>query len=127
MSLLNPRGHAPVDRCRRVAGNLLLQSRRGNDMKETLVVYHSRTGHTRRVARALAGRLDADLEEVETRTSAPGVLGWVRSGFEAVAGVEPPIREGRHDPSRYRRVVIGAPVWVGRLPGPMRSWVRQHP
>ena len=25
------------------------------------------------------------------------------------------------------RVEVGAPVWVGRLPGPMRSWVRQHP
>ncbi len=96
-------------------------------MKKTLVVYHSRTGHTRRVARALAGRLDADLEEVETRTAAPGVLGWVRSGIEAVAGVEPPIRQGRHDPSHYRLVVIGAPVWMGRLPGPLRSWVREHP
>ncbi len=27
-------------------------------MKKTLIVYHSRTGHTRRVAQALASRLD---------------------------------------------------------------------
>jgi hypothetical protein len=33
-------------------------------MKKTLIVFHSRSGYTRRVAQALAQRLDADLDEI---------------------------------------------------------------
>ncbi len=96
-------------------------------MKQTLVVYHSRSGHTRRVAQALAGRLDADLDEILTRQPRPGSRGLLRCAIEAVFGLVPALKHQAHDPSRYRLVLIGTPVWMWSLPGPLRAWVRGHP
>lgn len=96
-------------------------------MKHTLVVFHSRSGHTRRVAQALAGRLDADLEEIRTRHPRRGEPGILRCLLESVLGLVPAIRPLRHDPSRYRGVIIGMPVWAWNLPGPVRAWARGHP
>lgn len=96
-------------------------------MKHALVVYHSRSGHTRRVAQALAGRLDADLDEIRTRRPCAGAAGVLRGGLESVLGWSPAIRHTRHDPSRYGLLLIGTPVWVWSLPGPVRAWVQQHP
>lgn len=96
-------------------------------MKQTLVIYHSRSGHTRRVALALAGRLDADLDEIVTRQPRPGAWGLLRCSLEAVLGLVPALGRLAHDPSRYRLVLIGTPVWVWNLPGPLRTWVRSHP
>ncbi len=96
-------------------------------MKHTLVVFHSRSGHTRRVAQALAGRLHADIDEIATRRPRRGAWGVVRSLVESLTGRHVAIRHTAHDPSHYQLVLIGTPVWVWSLPGPVRSWVRQRP
>jgi flavodoxin len=96
-------------------------------LKNALVVYHSRSGHTRRVAQALAGRLEADLEEIRTRRPYVGTCGVLRCGLEAALGRAPAIRHAAHDPSRYRLLLIGTPVWAWSLPGPVRAWVQGHP
>lgn len=91
------------------------------------MVYHSRSGHTRRVAQALAGRLDADLEEIRTRRPYIGACGVLRCGLESALGRSTAIRHTVRDPSRYRLLLIGTPVWAWSLPGPVRAWVQDHP
>jgi NAD(P)H-dependent FMN reductase len=76
-------------------------------MPKTLIVYHSRTGYTRRVAQALARRLAADLEEI--------------------AGLAPALRPARRNPAAYDLVVIGTPVWFWSLSSPVRSWLEANP
>ena len=53
-------------------------------MNHVLVVYFSRTGHTRVLAEGIARALGADLEEIRDRTDRTGLLGWLRSGAETV-------------------------------------------
>jgi flavodoxin len=96
-------------------------------VKHVLLVYHSRSGHTRRVAQALAGRLDADIEEIRTRRPHAGACGALRCALESALGRTPAIRHTAHDPSRYRLLLIGTPVWAWSLPGPVRAWVQGHP
>jgi flavodoxin len=96
-------------------------------VKHVLLVYHSRSGHTRRVAQALAGRLDADIEEIRTRRPHAGACGALRCALESALGRTPAIRHTAHDPSRYRLLLIGTPVWAWSLPGPVRAWVQAHP
>ena len=48
----------------------------------TLVVYYSRTGHTRTVATALAKALSADLEELHCSRYSPGLWGFVRAAAD---------------------------------------------
>lgn len=95
-------------------------------MSKTLIVYHSRSGHTRRVAQALARRLGADLDEVRIVQPMGGAIGYAFCAIEAVAGLTPALMPSRKDPADYDLVVIGTPVWFWHLSSPVRSWLTQH-
>ena len=96
-------------------------------MKKTLIVYHSRTGNTGRVAQALAQRLDADLDEIRIVQPLDGVAGYAMCAIEAVAGLAPALRPMQRNPAAYELVVIGTPVWFWSLSSPVRSWLETHP
>ncbi len=94
-------------------------------MAEVLVVFYSRSGTTASVARRLAECLGADLDEITAIRPYVGVAGFFRCIFEATRGDRPDIAAGR-DPSGYRMVVLGSPVWAGCLAAPMRSYLIAH-
>jgi flavodoxin len=96
-------------------------------MNKALIVYHSRSGHTGRVAQALARRLDADLDEIRIVQPLGGIAGYAMCAIEAVAGLTPALRPMHHDPAAYELVVIGTPVWFWNLASPVRSWLEAHP
>ena len=88
-----------------------------------LVVYYSLTGHTKRVAEALAKALGADLEELHDRTDRAGILGYLRCGVEVALGAMAAIDRPRHDPARYDLVVVGGPVWSASVSTPVRTFL----
>jgi menaquinone-dependent protoporphyrinogen IX oxidase len=115
-------------------------------MKKTLIVYHSRSGHTRRVAQALARRLSAlgrpecsaferkreespisaDLDEIRIVQPMEGWLGYLMCAVESLAALPPALRPGRHRSSEYELVLIGTPVWFWNVSSPVRSWLQAH-
>jgi flavodoxin len=95
-------------------------------MSRTLIVFHSRSGATRRVAQDLARRLGADLDEVQIVQPLGGLVGYTFCALEAVTGLTPALLPGRKDPADYDLVVIGTPVWCWSLSSPMRTWFEQH-
>lgn len=96
-------------------------------MANTLIVYYTRSGFTRRVAERLARMLDADIEAIREKHGRTGVLGFARSLFDVARGRTPAILPCRFDPARYRAVVLGSPVWVGHVSSPVRSYIAAHP
>jgi hypothetical protein len=88
-----------------------------------LVAYYSRSGHTKRLARAIATALDADLEEIHDPTDRSGLLGYLRSGLEAYAGVLAGVEHPRRDPTDYDVVVVGTPVWSMSVSTPVRTYL----
>jgi flavodoxin len=92
-------------------------------MKRILVVYHSRTGYTRRVALDLAGRLGADLDVIRIVQPMHGPVGYALCALEALAGLAPALRRPTRDPADYDLVVVGTPVWFWSLASPVRSWL----
>jgi len=95
-------------------------------MPRILVVYFSRTGHTRRIAEEIARRCDADVEGIEEARSRRGFFGYLRSAREAYKKVAVEIQPLRYAPSSYDVVVLGTPVWAGHLSSPMRAFLRAH-
>lgn len=92
---------------------------------KTLVIVYSRTGTTRKVGTEIARACNADLLEVEDVRSRRGALGAFRSVLEALTGRFPPIKPTSIDPAAYDLVVLGAPVWAGRVAAPMQSFLAQ--
>jgi len=90
---------------------------------KTLVVVYSRTGNTLSVAKRIADELQADLEVIEDKTNRRGILGFLRSGYEALRKKIPSIAKPKHDPGDYELVIIGTPIWVGRMSSPVRAYL----
>jgi len=95
-------------------------------MHNIAVVFYSRTGTTRQAAQMLADRLDCPIFEIEDTVSRSGLWGDVRCVFDNVLQ--------RHVPYRYtgpaladcENLVVMAPVWVGHLAAPMRSFLKDN-
>lgn len=94
-------------------------------MSDVLVVYYSRSGTTETAARRLANILDADLDEVVALQGYDGILGFLRCVYQASRRERPDIATGK-DPSRYRLVIVGSPVWAGCLAAPLRTYLDRH-
>lgn len=92
-------------------------------MNNTLVVYFSRSGYTRALAREIAARCGADLEPIEEIRSRAGLWGYLRSGREAMRRQLVDIKIGVKNPANYDSVVFGTPVWAGHVSSPMRAYL----
>lgn len=88
-----------------------------------LVVYYSRTGKTRQVAEEIAESLNGDIEEIRDKRDRVGVLGFLRSGYEALTGKLTEIQPISRKPGEYELTIVGSPVWAGRLPSPTRAFL----
>lgn len=93
---------------------------------KTLVIYYSRSGHTEKLARSIADALDADLEPIVDKTSRRGLLGYLRSGYEAVSKKLAPIDAPKHDLASYDLVVVGTPIWGAMPSSPVRAFLAQQ-
>jgi hypothetical protein len=93
---------------------------------QTLVVYHSRSGYTRRVAELLARRLHADTESIEVVGDRQGLTGYARCALEALGEVAPAIRLPRRAAGKYDLIVLGTPVWFWALSSPVRSYILEE-
>ncbi|MCW4012693.1 MAG: flavodoxin domain-containing protein [Candidatus Bathyarchaeota archaeon] len=93
---------------------------------KTVIVYFSRAGHTRKVANALAERLDADTVEITEPKKRNGMLGFIKSGRESMSNKIPEINPITADISEYELLVLAAPIWAGNLSTPARAFLIKH-
>lgn len=92
-------------------------------MSKILVVYYSWTGHTQEVADAIAAALGADVERIRESRPRSGWLGYLATAWEVLREHLVPIKVLEKDPFAYDLLVIGTPVWVGRMSTPVRSFI----
>ena len=103
--------------------------------KKRLVVFHSSSGNTLKVAQALAEALGADLEQIRpvrpyvvdiTGTGAGNFLNMGRAVLGALLGLAAPIRPPERDPATYDLVIVGTPVYAGALAGATRAYLKRQ-
>lgn len=95
-------------------------------MPRILVVYFSRSGHTRQVAEALASALSADIEPISEDGDRGGIFHYLRSVWEALNAKPVAIRQSGKAVGAYDAVVLGTPVWASRMSSPMRAYIAAH-
>lgn len=90
---------------------------------KVLVVYFSRDGHTERMAKAIARRCEADLDQIREVAQPASLLGACRAQWQALTRANPPIMRPGRNPARYELVIIGTPVWSLGIAPPVRSYI----
>lgn len=94
--------------------------------QRVLVVYYSMSGNSRSVAYEIRMVLDAEIEEIREARPRQGLGGVLRALFDAITRREPPIEPVQHDPDDYDLLVLGGPVWAGRMASPIRTYARRE-
>ncbi len=95
-------------------------------MANVLVVFYSRSGNTQALAHALATAGGWDCEALHDPTRRGGLLGALRSGWQALRAEPAPIAPLEHDLGDYDLVVVGTPVWNHRVSSPVRAFLERH-
>jgi flavodoxin len=93
---------------------------------KTLVVYYSRTGITKKIADTISGSLECDIEEIVDKEKRGGIIGYIKSGYEASRNKLSLIEDPKHDLSQYELLIIGTPVWAGKMSVPVRAYLNQN-
>jgi flavodoxin len=94
---------------------------------KTLIVFYSRTGNTKAVAKELAQNLNADLEEItETKPREEGVIGKIILSKDAILQNEVSINDLKRQIADYDLVVIGTPIWAWNMANPIRSFLNKY-
>ena len=91
--------------------------------QRTLLVFYSRSGTTRTVAKALSERLKCDLEEIVEPISRAGVLGYLRTVVEARSKRASQIAPIQRDVASYDLVIVGTPVFAWSVSPPVRAYL----
>ena len=90
-----------------------------------LTVYYSRSGNTRKVAEAISKAIISDLEDITEPRGREGPIGWLRSGREATGEMTASINQLKRDPASYDLLIVGTPIWGGKLSSPVRAYLTQ--
>lgn len=92
---------------------------------KTLVAYYSRSGNTEYVAKEIAKSVGAEIDRIVDNKDRSGIRGWLGGGkdafFEKITTITI-----KKDPSDYDLVVVGTPVWAGRMVPAVRSYLSEN-
>jgi flavodoxin len=92
-----------------------------------LLVYYSRSGNTRVLAEALIQKLGCEWVELRPKTDySRGVWGFLKALLHSMGGRIPEIEVIGKRAESYELVIVGGPIWGGRIATPVRSFLRGH-
>jgi flavodoxin len=87
---------------------------------KTLVAFYSRTGNTQFVAEKIAQNLRADLCVIKDKKNREGRLIYLTGGFAALREKSTEIEVSK-PVADYEFVVVGSPVWAGKMAPAVRK------
>lgn len=93
---------------------------------KTLLVYYSRTGITKGIAEEISKSIDCDVEEIVDKEKRTGIIGYIKSGYETARNKLPDIEAPKYDLSKYDLLIIGTPVWAGKMSVPVKAYLEQN-
>ena len=93
---------------------------------KSLVAFYSRTNITRKLAEEIAGKCDADIEEIVPKVNYQGKIGYARGGKDAIREKIIDIEAPKYNPEDYDVVYLGTPVWASKSSTPLLSYIKQN-
>lgn len=93
------------------AYNASLKILSGYDIMRSLVIYYTKTGNTRIVAKTIQEELGAHLKEITDYTNERTVIEYMFTSLIDSASINP----RKVDIDYYETIFIGTPVWLGSI------------
>ncbi len=95
---------------------------------KTAIVYYSLSGNTEYAAEKIAAELGADLIRLEPEKAYPvkGFMKFFVGGKGAVAKSTPALRPYAFAAQDYDLVILGMPLWAGRVTPPLNTFVQEN-
>ena len=94
--------------------------------KDTLVVYFSRLGYTKKVAYSKANELKADILRLETDELTENTKGFWWCGRFGMHKWRMTIKDIDIDIKKYKNVIIVSPIWVFSVVAPIRDFCYKY-
>lgn len=93
---------------------------------KALVVYYSVSGSTELIAKDVQKLTGGNIEKIEDHVKRSGIIGFIRSGYQATTGRTPKIDPLKADLTEYDLVVIATPIWASKICPPVMSFIRKY-
>lgn len=89
---------------------------------KTLVVNYSLTENNKLLAEYICARLKADCDEIAVLGKMTGAAIFRDTFFNG----KPALAPTKYNPAGYEMVVLIAPVWIGKIASPLRSYIKKY-
>jgi flavodoxin len=93
---------------------------------KTLIVYYTNTGNTEKVANQIQKQTDGVIEKIEDNINRRGIIGFLKSGFQAARKSIVSINEPTYNPSDFDQIIIVSSIWNGTINSPMRTYLQKY-
>lgn len=97
-----------------------------NENSSNLVIYFSRTGHSKKIAYQVALEEKAKIYEIKTSEKIDGDLGFWWCGRFAMHKWGMDLEKIDIDLSNYSKIIIVSPIWVFRISSPIRRFLAEN-
>ena len=97
-------------------------------MSDVLCIYYSRTGKTKQAMEEIAQQVGGELVRLRDGVQRSGAPGFLRCGMDAMRTSTRPLKpfETEKPLDRYKLVIVGSPVWGGRMAAPVRALLKRR-
>ena len=92
---------------------------------KALVAFYSRTGNTKSVGEEIARCLNADVDEIVDKKNRAGIIGFLGGAIDALFDKSTEV-EYMSNPQEYDLVIIGSPVWAGRVTPAVKAYLSRN-
>lgn len=94
--------------------------------ERVLIVYFSRTGRTKILAREIAHKLGCAIEEIKAPKRYSGIFGYQLALLQATFKILPEIAPLQSNLANYDLIIMGGPVWGGSICSPVRTFIESY-
>jgi len=93
---------------------------------KTLILYYSLTGNTRAGCEVLQAELGADMIEIKDLRKRDGKWGFIKTAIASLVGKHTRIEPEKVDITKYHNIIIGSPIWTGKLSMAIRTLIDRN-
>lgn len=94
--------------------------------ERVLIVYFSRTGRTKILAREIAHKLGCAVEEIKSPKRYTGFLGYQAALVQSTFKILPEISPLQSNLANYDLIILGGPVWGGSICSPLSTFIETY-